>query len=146
MTNATPSPSPSSPASPPARRPRRWASRREPFAVCNSGRSPRFGRSSGSRSAGVLILAILAGTALGARPGGPLYAARIWTEMSNLPANVVDRAQAEVSRLEQRLHEAQQASSDGDVPATEAALAAYSTIVVEAALGSRGNATATTAI
>ena len=96
--------------------------------------------------AGTLTLAILAGTAYGARPGGPLYAARVWTEMSNLPANIVDRAQAEASRLEQRLHEAQQASTAGDVPATEAALSAYSTIVVEAAKGSHGDPTATAAI
>jgi hypothetical protein len=96
--------------------------------------------------AGTLTLAILAGTAYGARPGGPLYAARVWTEMSNLPPNIVDRAQAEASRLEQRLHEAQQASTSGDVPATEAALSAYSTIVVEAAKGSHGDPTATAAI
>jgi hypothetical protein len=96
--------------------------------------------------AGTLTLAILAGTAYGARPGGPLYAARVWTEMSNLPANIVDRAQAEASRLEQRLHEAQQASTAGDAPATEAALSAYSTIVAEAAKGSHGDPTATAAI
>ncbi len=96
--------------------------------------------------AGTLTLAILAGTAYGARPGGPLYAARVWTEMSNLPANIVDRAQAEATRLEQRLHEAQQASTAGDIPATEAALSAYSTIVVEAAKESHGDPTATAAI
>ena len=66
--------------------------------------------------------------------------------MRNLPANIVDRAQAEAIRLEQRLDEAQQASSAGDVPATEAALSAYSTIVVEAAKGSQGDPTATAAI
>jgi hypothetical protein len=96
--------------------------------------------------AGTLTLAILAGSVYGARAGGPLYAARLWAEMRNLPANVVDRAQAEASRLEERLDEAQQASSAGDVPATEAALSAYSTIVVEAANGSEGDPTATATI
>ena len=88
--------------------------------------------------AGALTLMILAGTAYGARPGGPLYAARLWTEMANLPAGLVARAEAEVDRLEQRLHEAQQASTAGDVSGTEAALSAYSTIVVEATNGERG--------
>ncbi len=50
--------------------------------------------------AGALTLAILAGSVYGARAGGPLYAARLWAEMGNLPTNVVDRAQAEASRLE----------------------------------------------
>ena len=58
--------------------------------------------------AGCLTLAMLSGTAFAARPGGPLYGARLWTEMANLPAGLVDRAQAEVDRLEQRIDEAQQ--------------------------------------
>jgi hypothetical protein len=87
--------------------------------------------------AGCLTLGILAGTAFAARPGGPLYEARIWTEMANLPAGVVDRAQAEVSRLDQRITEAQQASTAGDGVAAQAALVAYSRIVVEATAGTR---------
>ena len=87
--------------------------------------------------AGVMTLAILFGTAYAAKPGGPLYAARLWTEMANLPADLVARAQAEMARLEARLTEAQQASTDGDVPGTQAALTAYSRIVVEAAKGSK---------
>ena len=51
-----------------------------------------------------------------------------------------------MNRLEQRLHEAQQASNAGDVPGTQAALAAYSTIVVEAAKGSDGDPTARAAL
>jgi hypothetical protein len=96
--------------------------------------------------AGVFTLAILAGTAYGARPGGPLYAARLWTEMANLPADLVDRAEAEVNRLEERLQEAQQASTAGDASGTEAALVAYSKIVVEAAKGSGGDPTASAAL
>ncbi len=96
--------------------------------------------------AGTLTLAILAGTAYGARPGGPLYGARLWTEMANLPSNLVDRAEAQVARLEDRLHEAQEASTAGDVTGTEAALSAYSTIVSEAARGSGGDPTASAAL
>ena len=96
--------------------------------------------------AGCLTLAILAGTAFAARPGGPLYAARIWNEMANLPGNLLARAQAEVARLEDRLDEAQRASTAGDVSGTQAALAAYSTIVVEAAKGSAGDPAASAAI
>jgi len=92
--------------------------------------------------AGCLTLGILAGTAFAARPGGPLYAARIWTEMANLPAGLLQRAQAEVGRLEQRLQEAQQASTAGDDAGTMAALVAYSKIVVEAAQGTDQNAAA----
>ena len=96
--------------------------------------------------AGALTLMILAGTAYGARPGGPLYGARLWTEMANLPAGLVARAEAEGARLDRRLQEAQQASTAGDVPGTEAALAAYSTIVVEATQASVGDQTASAAL
>jgi hypothetical protein len=89
-----------------------------------------------------LALVILVGSVYGARPGGPLYAARLWTEMANLPADVRDRAQAEVNRLDRRIDEAQEASSARDVSGTEAALAAYSSIVAEATTGSGGDATA----
>ncbi len=96
--------------------------------------------------AGSLTLVILAGTAFAARPGGPLYGARIWTEMANLPAGLTDRAQAEVHRLDQRILEAQQASTAGDDGATEAALVAYSRIVAEAALGTDKDPAATATI
>jgi hypothetical protein len=96
--------------------------------------------------AGFLTLGVLIGTGFAAQPGGPLYAARIWTEMANLPAGVVARAEAEVGRLDARIQEAQQASTAGDGPAVEAALAAYSAIVVEAARDSGGDPTASAAI
>ncbi|HEY8635975.1 MAG TPA: hypothetical protein VIL81_01825 [Candidatus Limnocylindrales bacterium] len=93
-----------------------------------------------------LSLALLAGTALAAEPGGPLYAVRVWTEMATLPGNLADRAQAEIGRLQDRLDEAERASAAGDVFGTEAALAAYSAIVVEAANGSDGDPAASAAI
>ncbi len=96
--------------------------------------------------AGCLTLAILGATTVAARPGGPLYAARLWTEMQNLPVDLMARAKAEVQRLQNRIDEAQQASAAGDSPATEAALGAYSHIVVEAANGSDGDTVAATTI
>jgi hypothetical protein len=96
--------------------------------------------------AGCLTMAILVGTAFAAGPGGPLYAARLWTEMANLPADLVDRADAEAHRLERRIQEAQQASTAGDGAATEAALVAYSRIVVEAAEGTDRDPAAAAAI
>jgi hypothetical protein len=92
--------------------------------------------------AAAFTLAILAGSVYGARPGGPLYGARLWAEMANLPADLQDRAAAEVNRLDQRIHEAQDASSASDASGAEAALAAYSSIVVEATTGSGGDPTA----
>jgi hypothetical protein len=96
--------------------------------------------------AGCLTLAFVAGTALAAEPGGPLYAARIWTEMATLPSNPLERAQAEAVRLQHRVDEAQQAAAEGDVGGTEAALAAYSSIVAEATAASAGDPAADAAI
>ena len=89
--------------------------------------------------AGGLTLGVLAGTAFAAQPGGLLYDGRIWAEMATLPAGGVDRAEAEVHRLEDRLAEAISASAAGDRPALEAALAAYAAIVAEAAVGGVGD-------
>ena len=96
--------------------------------------------------AGGLTLGVLAGTAFAAQPGGLLYEARIWTEMATLPASGVDRARAEVHRLDDRLAEASRASAAGDEPAVEAALAAYATIVAEAGAGSAGDPAANAVI
>ena len=94
----------------------------------------------------MLVLAVVTGTVSAAKAGGPLYGARIWTEMVTLPTDLVARAQAEVDRLDERLQEAEGASTAGDWPATEAALVAYSTIIVEAATGTGGDPTASNTI
>jgi hypothetical protein len=96
--------------------------------------------------AGFLTLAMLVGMAYSTKPGGPLYAARLWTEMANLPAEVVARAEAEIHRLDARIQEAQEASTVGDGPAARAALSAYSVIVIEAARGSGGDPAASAVI
>jgi len=96
--------------------------------------------------AGTITLAILAGTALAARPGGLLYPARLWTEAANLPAASLPRAQAEIGRLQARVVEAQQAAAVGDGPAVQAAIVAYTAIVAEAAAGTEGDPVATAAL
>jgi hypothetical protein len=75
-----------------------------------------------------------------------MYAARLWAEMATLPTQPIERAKAEVARLQARIDEAQQASASGDEPAVEAALLAYSSIVVEAAQGVAGDPVASATI
>jgi len=92
--------------------------------------------------AGTLTLAILAGTALATRPGGPLYQARLWTEAANLPATGLARAGAEVDRLQARIDEAEAAATAGDARGFVAAIDAYAVIVTEAATGTDGDVAA----
>jgi hypothetical protein len=92
--------------------------------------------------AGSLTLGILAGTALAARPGGPLYQARLWTEAANLPAAGLARAGAEVDRLQARIDEAVAAATAGDARGVVAAIDAYAVIVTEAATGTHGDTAA----
>ena len=96
--------------------------------------------------AGALMLALVGGTASAANAGGPLYAARIWIEMANLPAGALARADAEITRLSARLQEARQAYANGDAPAAEAALMAYSVILTEAVERSAADPAASAAI
>jgi hypothetical protein len=93
-----------------------------------------------------LAVAMLAGTAYGAKAGGLFYGTRLWIEAANLPAGHLARAEAEIDRLDARIAEAQQASAEHDAPAAEAALAAYSAIVVEAAAGAVGDESASAVI
>jgi len=128
-----------------ARRELALASERE---VRDRGRATSMRRS--RVAAGVLAatvaISVLAGTASAAQAGRPFYALRLWVEDVNLPANLLERAQAEGRRLDQRIAEAQQASIDGDAGAVEAALAAYSVIVVEAGHDVAGDPTASAAV
>jgi hypothetical protein len=94
-------------------------------------------RATWRRTAAVLLAASLAlsamtGTALAARPGGPLYAARVWVETLALPSEPTSRVLAQLDRLEARLAEAAVASAAGDADGANAALAAYAAIVKEA--------------
>ena len=106
----------------------------------------RWARPAAAFMTASLALALVTGTAYAAKAGGPLYAARLWIEEANLPFGLLARAQAEGVRLDVRIAEAQQASIDGDAPAAEAALAAYSVIVAEAGRGTAGDTTAIAAI
>ena len=110
-----------------------------PVAVQVRVAGPAWRRPMAAFAAATLTLGLLAGSALASSPGGPLYAARLWAEMANLPATGTARAQAQVQRLGQRLEEVQQASAVGDEGATEAALTAYSSILAEATADSVGD-------
>jgi hypothetical protein len=79
-----------------------------------------------------LTLAVGVGSVAAAQPGGPLYGARIFAETLSLPSEPNARAQAELSRLQDRLAEAAAAGHAGDVNAANAALDAYAAIVNEA--------------
>jgi cell division septation protein DedD len=79
-----------------------------------------------------LGLGLITGSALAARPGGPLYPTRIWAETLTLPTDPSERALAELERLEARLSEATAASAAGDSIGAGAALDAYESIVGQA--------------
>ena len=94
-------------------------------------------RSSARRAAAVLLaaslgLGVMAGSAFAARPGGPLYDARVWAETLTLPSDPSARAVAELDRLKDRLREIAEATRSGDAAGATAALAAYEAIVDEA--------------
>jgi hypothetical protein len=121
-----------------------------PVAITRPAEHRRTSRSAWRRSGAVLLAASLTlgivGAASAAKPGGPLYAARLMAETIALPTDPLARAGAEVARLEERLREVEQATMDGDGPAVQAALAAYSAIVAEAEQASDGDAAASAAI
>jgi hypothetical protein len=108
-----------------------------PGVIATEARTVRTRRSARSRMrrsmtallAAALILAVAAGTAFAARPGGALYEQRVWIETLTLPNEPSARAIAELARLEVRLQEAEDAARAGDSAGTVAALAAYARIV-----------------
>jgi hypothetical protein len=83
--------------------------------------------------AATLVLSAVVGTAAAARPGGPLYDTRLWLETLTLPADPSSRAVAGLGRLADRLAEAADASTRGDVAGVSAALTAYDAIMTDAA-------------
>ncbi len=103
-------------------------------------RSARRGARRGAarrRGTAVLVaaslgLVLVVGTTFAARPGGPMYATRLWVESLTLPSDPAARSIAEVDRLNHRLSEAVDASRAGDPGAAAAALAAYGSIVESA--------------
>ncbi|MFL5679556.1 MAG: hypothetical protein ACJ77B_03060 [Chloroflexota bacterium] len=82
--------------------------------------------------AATLALSGVAGAALAASPGGPLYDARLWVERATLPTEPDARADAEVARLEARMGEAVRGANSGNGSAVSAALAAYRATIDEA--------------
>ena len=85
-------------------------------------------------------LGIAVGSISAATAGGPLYPARLWVENAVLPADGTSRANAEISRLNDRLGEAVAGAARGDAGAVAAALDAYREIADEAIFGTRGDA------
>jgi hypothetical protein len=86
-------------------------------------------------------LGISVGSISAATAGGPLYSARMWVENAILPADGASRANAEISRLDDRLAEAVAGAAHGDVGAVQAALEAYRQISDEAIAATTGNET-----
>lgn len=82
-------------------------------------------------AASLAVLAIAGGT-LAARPGGPLYGARMWVESALLPSDPGGRVDSEIARLNERIAEAGTASAAGDEVAAAAAFDAYAKIVDDA--------------
>lgn len=109
-------------------------------------RRPRWQRPVSALLAACLILVLAVGSVAAARPGGPLYGARIWAETLTLPTSAAERATAEVRRLQERLAEAAAATASGDTNAANAALEAYGAIVREATMDADGNAAASAAL
>jgi hypothetical protein len=89
--------------------------------------------------AAAMALLILAGGALAARPGGPLYEARLAVEELFLPSGADARAAADLGRLEDRLDELVAAASSADPGAVAAALEAYRELVEETAAAAGGS-------
>ena len=83
--------------------------------------------------AAALMFAAFAVATVAARPGGPLYEARLAVEEALLPADPSARAAADLARLEARLDEARAAASGGDAGAVLAALEAFQELVDEKA-------------
>jgi hypothetical protein len=86
-----------------------------------------------------LWLALAVGTISASTAGGPLYHARMWIETATLPVDGVSRANAEITRLNERLAEATAAAARGDAGAVQAAIEAYRQIADEALAGSTGD-------
>ena len=86
-----------------------------------------------------LWLALAVGSISASTAGGPLYHARMWIETATLPVDGVSRANAEITRLNERLAEATAAAARGDAGAVQAAIEAYRQIADEALAGSTGD-------
>ena len=107
-------------------------------------RRPALAPTGGRRSlAAALTLAMVAGTAM-ASTAGRSALRRPTVDRDGQPAGRPGRPGPGRGRSasRQRLEEAQQASASGDEAAAEAALSAYSAIVVEATAGTAGDPTA----
>jgi hypothetical protein len=104
-----------------------------------TGRARLFRRATSLLAAASLTLGVAAGAMASSQPGGPLYDIRVSLEALALPSDPMDRADAEVVRLEARLDEVLAAARTGDQAAVQAALLAYQEIAEEALQGAGTN-------
>ena len=93
----------------------------------------------GAAALALLAISIATTAAVASGPGQPLYGLRLAFEQLTLPAQVPERALAQLDHLEQRLAEARQASDRGNGRGVVEALAAYQS-QLEAAIGTNGQA------
>jgi hypothetical protein len=91
----------------------------------------RVPRAAAALLAATLTLGLAAGSVAAARAGGPLYGARLTVEAVLLPSGGDARAEAQVSRLEERLAEVGAALASSDSNAASAALDAYASILAD---------------
>ena len=91
----------------------------------------RLPRAATALLAATLTLGLAAGSVAAARAGGPLYGARLTVEAVLLPSGGDARADAQVSRLDERLAEVDAALAGGDSNAASAALGAYASILAD---------------
>ena len=80
-------------------------------------------------AAAACLLIVFAAAAVAARPGGPLYEARLAVEEVLLPADGEARTEADLARLEARLAEAREAAANGNESAIAASLEAYGDVI-----------------
>jgi hypothetical protein len=99
-----------------------------------------FRRAAGLLAAAGLSVGVAAGAMAASQAGGPLYPARVALEALALPADGAMRGEAELTRLEARMHEILAAVAAGDKGAVEAALRAYGAIADEALAGAGDDA------
>jgi hypothetical protein len=103
-------------------------------------RARLFRRAAGLLAAAGLSVGVAAGAMAASQAGGPLYSARVALEALALPADGSRRGEAELTRLEARMHEILAAVAAGDRGAVEAALRAYGAIADEALAGAGDDA------
>ena len=104
-----------------------------------TGGGSRVPRIAAAMLAAALVIGLVAGTALAARPGGPLYAVRLWVETATLPTDPAARSAADLAHLQARLADVDAAAAAGDHRGVTAALDAYRATIDDAIAADPGS-------